>query len=38
MQDERDSYEAPDIIEAGVLEIRAGSPLGFPEDPLELDF
>jgi hypothetical protein len=31
-------YEAPAIVDEGNLEIRAGSQLGFPEDPLELEF
>lgn len=30
-------YETPTIVEEGDLEIQAGSPLGFPEDPFELD-
>ncbi len=29
-------YEAPDIIYEGELEVQAGSPLGIPEDPLDL--
>jgi hypothetical protein len=36
MKNEHSIYEAPEIIEEGVLEIRAGSPVGFPEDPFEL--
>lgn len=38
MDNEHDIYALPEIIEEGILEIRAGSPLDFPEDPLELDF
>jgi hypothetical protein len=29
-------YESPAIVEEGELEIRAGSPLGVPENPFEL--
>ncbi len=36
MDDNRNVYEAPEIIEEGLLEIRAGSPTGFPEDPFDL--
>jgi hypothetical protein len=38
MDNEHTIYEVPAIIEEGELEIRAGSPVGFPEDPFELDF
>lgn len=30
-------YEAPEIIYEGNLEVQAGSPLGIPDDPLDLD-
>ena len=38
MDNKRDRYEVPAIVDEGNLEIRAGSQLGFPEDPLELEF
>jgi hypothetical protein len=30
-------YEAPEIIYEGELEVQAGSPAIFPDDPLDLD-
>jgi len=30
------TYEAPAVVFEGELEVRAGSPLGLPEDPFEL--
>ena len=29
-------YQAPDVVYEGKLEVRAGSPLGMPEDNLDL--
>ena len=37
MTEESTIYEAPAIVDEGDLEIRAGSILGFPEDPFELE-
>lgn len=34
---ESEVYETPEIIVEGELEVQAGSPLGFPEDPFSLD-
>jgi hypothetical protein len=38
MSEQPTIYEAPLIVTEGDLEIQAGSPLGLPEDPFELDF
>lgn len=34
--DTQSGYETPDVIYEGKLEVQAGSPLGIPEDPLDL--
>ncbi len=34
---ENQIYEAPVIVFEGELEVQAGSPLGFPEDPFDLE-
>jgi hypothetical protein len=31
------TYEAPAVVFEGDLEIKAGSPLGMPENPFDLD-
>lgn len=31
-----ENHETPDIVYAGDLEVHAGSPLGLPEDDLDL--